>query len=68
MSQEEKDIWDKLPEAAKAIILGNAKTPHKPSTCVNFCDIDLGDIIKDSSNQFDFGHTPTGPSNNDLIY
>ena len=36
LSQEEKFVWDKLSEAPKAAILGNAKSNHKPSTHVNF--------------------------------
>ena len=67
MSKQEKVVWDKLIEASKAAILSNSKIPHNPSTYVNFHDVTLGKIIMDSSHKFDFGETPNGPSNNDLI-
>ena len=54
LSTEEKNIRNKLSELDKANILGNSKTPHKPSTHVNFHDVTLSDIIKDSSHQFYF--------------
>ena len=47
--------------------MGDAKTPHKPSTHVNFHYFAIGDLIKASSHQFGFGDTPNGPSNDDLI-
>ena len=46
--------------------MGNKKTPHNPSTYVNFHDVTLGDLIKASSLQFDFGDTPNGTSNNGI--
>ena len=42
LSQEENFIWDKLSEAAKSTILGNTKTPHKPSNHVNFHGVTFG--------------------------
>ena len=65
MSPEDKEVWDKLSEAAKATILGNAKTPQNYSSHVNFHDVTIEDIIKYSYNQFDFGDTTNGPSNVD---
>ena len=47
--------------------MGNAKTPHDPSTHVNLHDITIGDIIMASLHHFDFGDTPNGPSNDDII-
>ena len=67
LSQEEKSIWDKLSETAKATILSDTKAPHKPSTHVKFHSATLVDIIKSSSHKFYFGDTPKGPFNNDLI-
>ena len=67
LSQDEKFIWDKLSEAAKATILVHSKPPLKNSTHVKFHNITLGEIIKASSHQFDFGDTPNGPSQNDII-
>ena len=65
MSPEEKGIQYKLSEATKDIILGNAKTPHKSVTHVNFNDFNLGDLIKTSYHQFYFGNTNNEPSNID---
>ena len=45
--------------------MGNAKTPHTPSTHIIFHDVSLGDIIKDISHQSDFGGTNHDPSNVD---
>ena len=67
LSQKEKVIWDKLSEAEKATILGNAKTLHKPSTHANFDCVNLGDLIKASSHHFDFFDIPYGQSNNDIV-
>ena len=67
LSQKEKCIWDKLSEAAKATILGNAKAPHKPYTRVKFHGVTLGELIKASSHQFYFFDTRNGPSNNDIV-
>ena len=67
MNQEEKVIWDELSEASNATILVNAKTPHKPSTHVNFRYVALGDLIKASFHQFYFGDTPNVPPKNDRI-
>ena len=52
-----KRIWDKLSESAKATILVNTKTPHKPSSNVNFHDVTLGYLIKDIHHKFDFSDT-----------
>ena len=65
--QEEKCLWGKLSEADNATILGDAKTPHKPSCFFNLHNVTLVGIIKSSYRQFDFGDTPNRPSNNDLI-
>ena len=43
--------------------MGNSKTPHKPSTCASINDVTFGDIIKDSSHQFDFGDNINGTPN-----
>ena len=61
LSTKEKGIWYKLPEAANYTILGNTKTTHTPSAQVKFHDVNLGDIIKDSSHQFDFVDTNNLP-------
>ena len=68
LSQKEKCIWDKLSEAAKATILGNAKAPHKPYTHVKFHGVTLGELIKASYHKRDFGETLNNTSNNGLIY
>ena len=57
LSQEERVIWDKMSETSKATILGNTKTPHKPSNHVKFHYVTLGDIIKASYHQFDLVKT-----------
>ena len=56
-----------MSEEVKVTNLGNTKTPHKPSTHINFHYVTLGDVTKASSLQFDFGNTPNVPSNNGLI-
>ena len=48
-------------------MLDNAKTPHKPYTCVDFLSVTLGDLINSGSHQSDFVDTPNVPSNDDLI-
>ena len=58
LSQEENYIWDKLSEAAKATILGNYKTIHKPYNLGNVHYVTLGYTIKACSHQIDFGDTP----------
>ena len=45
--------------------MSNSKKPHKPFTHSNFNDVTLGDLIKDSSNHFDFGDINNDPSNVD---
>ena len=67
LSWEGKGIWVKLSKPPKATFSGNTKTPHKPSTHVNFHNFTLGDLIQDSSDKFYFGEPPNGPSNDDLI-
>ena len=63
---QEKGIWDKISEAVKATILGNAKTPHEPYTYVNFHYVTRGDLIKAGSHQLYIGNTYNGPSNYDM--
>ena len=65
MSTEEKRIWDKLSESAKDAILSNSNTPNKPSTHVNFHDVTLGILIKDSYYHFDIGDNNNDSSNVD---
>ena len=67
LSQEEILIWYKLSESAKANILDNENTPHKPSTHINFHGVILGDLIKASSHKFDFCDNPNGQYKNDLV-
>ena len=67
LSWEGKGFWDKLLEPANATISGNTKTTHRPFTHIKFHDITLGDPIKYSYYQFDFGETPNEPSNNNLF-
>ena len=66
LSQEDKVSWGKLYESVKVRILGDAKTPHKPSNHVNFHYVTLGHIIKAGYHNFDFCETPNRSSNNNL--
>ena len=34
--------------------MNDTQTPHKPSSNINFRHVNLGDIIRDISHQFDF--------------
>ena len=48
--------------------MGNGKTHYKPSNCVNFHDVALGDLIKAIFYQFGFDDTNNDHSNDDTTF